>query len=427
MTAGTGPATDVDAIVDRITADLTLLAGQVLDGRVDDVALLASVERLARLERQVAAERLRRIAELDRPEAAAALGARSTADMLAARLGQTRGEAKRDTETAAGLAQLPKTAEAMRKGDIGSGHAQAAARALSHLGAAAADGDTVAALDELVAETAPQLNRTQLTTTVERFAHEHGSPHLGARDRRAFPRRSLRRWTDRTTGLRRYDLALPPQQAAVVDTAIDAAITRGRHHTTTRGSSDERTPEQRGADAITELASHWLACPEIDRVAGTQTQVLVITTPAAQARLPGAEPAELDGYGVIGSATAQLLACDAQIRPVAKGRNGQVLDVGRSRRDPTPAQRAAVIARDRGCVGCGAPVSRCQIHHIRSWSRGGPTDEPNLVLVCWTCHDNPHHHGWTVTGDHIRGFALKPPPLPTAAPQAPPLAARHSA
>ena len=50
-----------------------------------------------------------------------------------------------------------------------------------------------------------------------------------------------------------------------------------------------------------------------------------------------------------------------------------------------------VIARDRVCVGCGAPASRCQIHHIIFRSKHGRTVIENLVLVCWSCHHGLHH------------------------------------
>jgi Domain of unknown function (DUF222) len=73
----------------------------------------------------------------------------------------------------------------------------------------------------------------------------------------------------------------------------------------------------------------------------------------------------LDGVGPISSATAQLLGCDAETTQVFMSRNGAVLDAGRTRREPTRAQRVAVIARDQTCVGCGAPASRCQIHRPR--------------------------------------------------------------
>jgi hypothetical protein len=41
---------------------------------------------------------------------------------------------------------------------------------------------------------------------------------------------------------------------------------------------------------------------------------------------------------------------------VFMARNGEVLDAGRTRREPTRPQRIAVIARDQVCVGCGAPA-----------------------------------------------------------------------
>ena len=66
------------------------------------------------------------------------------------------------------------------------------------------------------------------------------------------------------------------------------------------------------------------------------------------------------------------------------------LDVGRTRRVFTPAQRRAVILRDRACAwnGCDVPAAFCEIHHIRWWDRDrGPTDLANGVLLC-----SHHHH-----------------------------------
>ena len=89
-----------------------------------------------------------------------------------------------------------------------------------------------------------------------------------------------------------------------------------------------------------------------------------------------------------------MVCCDAEVTEVTMTRNHEVLDAGRTRRQPTRRQRIAVIARDKACIGCGAPVSRSQIHHVEWWIRDlGPTDEDNLCLTCWTCHFNIHHHG----------------------------------
>jgi len=48
-----------------------------------------------------------------------------------------------------------------------------------------------------------------------------------------------------------------------------------------------------------------------------------------------------------------------------------------------------VIARDQRCIwnGCETPASRCEIHHLRWWSRDhGPTSIANAGAVC------RHHH-----------------------------------
>jgi NAD-dependent dihydropyrimidine dehydrogenase PreA subunit len=136
----------------------------------------------------------------------------------------------------------------------------------------------------------------------------------------------------------------------------------------------------------------------VTRNTGALAQVLLVTSPQALHDTPGAQPSHLDGVGAVCNATARQVCCDAQITTVAITRNGTILDVGRTRREPSARQRAAVIARDRGCVGCGAPVARCQVHHIRWWRNGGATNIDNLCLLCWSCHAHVHHHGWTVHG-----------------------------
>jgi len=137
--------------------------------------------------------------------------------------------------------------------------------------------------------------------------------------------------------------------------------------------------------------------------------VLLITTPDALHGRPGAAAAELDGWGPVSSETARQVSCDADVTTVIVGPDGTPLDVGRTRRDPTRKQRLAVTARDRRCVGCGAPARRCQVHHIRWWSDGGPTDIANLCLLCSGCHTNVHHFGWTVHPAGA-GYRARPPP-----------------
>ena len=70
------------------------------------------------------------------------------------------------------------------------------------------------------------------------------------------------------------------------------------------------------------------------------------------------------------------------------GGDSVVLDAGRARRLYDHHQSTAVAARDRECraSGCDVPASRCHVHHLVPWSRGGRTDVANAALLC------PDHH-----------------------------------
>ena len=78
------------------------------------------------------------------------------------------------------------------------------------------------------------------------------------------------------------------------------------------------------------------------------------------------------------------------------GGNGQVLDLGRTNRTVSPAQRKALIVRDGGCIfpGCDRPASWCDAHHIIHWLDSGPTDLWNLCLLCSAHHHIVHDGGW---------------------------------
>ena len=118
----------------------------------------------------------------------------------------------------------------------------------------------------------------------------------------------------------------------------------------------------------------------------------------------------LTGSGAGTSETAQgtfltvdeirRLACDANLTRVVFGPLSQPLDVGRTKRLVTPALRAALSARDRGCVfpGCDRPSQWCDAHHLQPWADGGPTSVENLVLLCRHHHTLVHEGGWRIDG-----------------------------
>ena len=115
----------------------------------------------------------------------------------------------------------------------------------------------------------------------------------------------------------------------------------------------------------------------------------------------------LTGIGVATTSTgdritaeqARRLACQARIIPVVLGRKGEVLDLGRSARLFSPAQRKAMAIRDSECTtdGCTIPAAWCEAHHWRQpWSQGGRTDLADGKLLCSFHHHRAHDPAWQV-------------------------------
>ena len=104
----------------------------------------------------------------------------------------------------------------------------------------------------------------------------------------------------------------------------------------------------------------------------------------------GVGTAELLGTGdTITAAEARRLACNASILPAVLDNKSHVLDLGRSQRLFTKAQRIALRLRDETCraEGCSIPGTWTEAHHLVPWSQGGKTDLADAVSLC-----NFHHH-----------------------------------
>jgi Domain of unknown function (DUF222) len=155
-------------------------------------------------------------------------------------------------------------------------------------------------------------------------------------------------------------------------------------------SDDSRTPAQRRYDALIDAVERAAQHPGPPVSGGLRPQVLVSCTPesfepGSELPPPGSKvvpswrPALLpDGTPLPDPAFTRIL-CDAEVVRIVQERSGRVLDVGRTQRLFTPAQRKALWARDRGCrfPGCRAPWTHA--HHVLPWHAGGGTDLANPV------------------------------------------------
>lgn len=113
----------------------------------------------------------------------------------------------------------------------------------------------------------------------------------------------------------------------------------------------------------------------------------------------GVGHAVLDGGRHLSTAQARRIACDAKVIPVVLGGHSEVLDLGRTKRTVSVAQRKALHARDRGCTfpNCPRPPKWTDAHHVTHWADDGDTDLANLVLLCRRHHSLVHHSEWRIT------------------------------
>ena len=177
-------------------------------------------------------------------------------------------------------------------------------------------------------------------------------------------------------------------------------------------ADDERSSEQRRADALGVLCETVLGLPETTSGAAVRPHVSVVLSEStwtalavararAGAKLRGLleettgalrdvpAPTDEDGAPLPASEVLRVL-CDCELTRVVLDAEGSPVDLGRTRRLYTGVQRRAVIARDGGCgwPGCGTRARYGEVHHIAWWDRdGGATSLANAVMLC-----SFHHH-----------------------------------
>jgi hypothetical protein len=155
---------------------------------------------------------------------------------------------------------------------------------------------------------------------------------------------------------------------------------------------ETRTAGQRNCDILLGVITAGMAADTTT----PKSKTIIVLTMRADDFLSGTGIAWLTGVQEpISAQHAHVLSCDAELRLMRLGDHGEILSLGTSRRLFSPTQRLALTVRDDGCIWphCTAPPAWCDAHHVNPWSRGGPTDVSNGVLLC------PAHHHLLHTSD----------------------------
>ena len=305
-------------------------------------------------------------------------------------------ESKKMAKVARRLQEMPKVRERFAKGQITVDHVNALANAAEKVGAEAVEADNrlIDAADRLLPDS---FDRHARRWSNEKMI-ERGVDPL-ERQRRA---REAKLWVEKETNLGVLMAKLPRPQFEHLRQAIDNHY---MHHLRQDGAGGRdpdlvRSPKQRVADVVFELLTNRNADtgePSAGTVgvkAKASTQLILL---APIGVVDGTDPqgiSEIIGVGPVPAHILRTLSPDTEVAGMIFDRAGRPLWLGRNQRLANAAQRLAVAIRDRGCFACGAPMHRCELHHVQEWHRDrGPTNVDNLVAVC------RRHHKWLETNN----------------------------
>jgi len=197
---------------------------------------------------------------------------------------------------------------------------------------------------------------------------------------------------------------LDPEGGAALRTALEPLARPA-------GKEDRRRIDRRFGDALVEAAHHLLDGGRLPQRSSQRPHLQVTSTLETLLGHAGAPAGDLELSIPISAKAVERIACDCNVTRVLLGADSMVIDVGRSTRKISPAQRRALKVRDKGCrwPGCDRPASWTSAHHFVHWTRGGPTNLANLVLLCHRHHWMVHEGGWQLVKTDDGALLTIPP------------------
>ncbi len=430
----------------RVNDAVDVLVSESIDGLTTH-ALGEDLVEIGRAIDRLEAERLRRLHRFDAEHGGYVDGGGTSMSWLRRSCGMTARAAAYRVHLARTLGQMPATLDSARTGRASFTNVAMIAHLAGDVGV-----EQVAPYEDILVEAAETFQPRQMRTLTQATRLYIDPDGVLADDNHAHERRWFN--CDKTYGdVFIVSGQLDAEGGALLTAAIDALS-----HGMSRG--EERSPGQRRADALVDMAATQLRCgdhrdvhgqrPHLTLTVSAETlrgkvtagglsadsisadaldpntqfaQTLATDTQDAAAPQSGSSAAaELGGVGPIHPETARRIACDAvrtlvtvaapdaetawmTIAPVVP------LSVGRAARTIPAHIRTALVLRDQGCrfPGCDRPPAWTDGHHIIHWANGGPTELENLVSLCRMHHRRVHEEGWRI---YIADGAavVEPPP-----------------
>lgn len=353
---------------------------------IDD---LAAIEKLASGARTLVAARAAEDGAWRRA------GYRSRDEWLARTTGTTTGRARKVLEASAKVRDLPRTAEALRNGELSDDQASAVIDAAAAVPSAEGRLLDQARSDADVGHLKDTCRRTKLTA--------RGGQ--AARRRRIHARRSLRCWDD-DEGARHLHLTNNPEVLAEIETLLrpftDAEFAKaraeGRREPLPAYAADALLAMARAAHrpggGTTEASEGDAGESDGEGVKAPRETILVASLEALRrGTVVGGETCEIAGVGPV-SVQAALEHLGEGLLSLVITDGVDVRNVTVLGRHWTREQRTALIVRDRECVrpGCHA-TRRLQIHHTQPYERTQRSRVDEAARLCEHDHELVTHRG----------------------------------
>ena len=353
-------------------------------------------------------------------------GGAGAEEVMRDQLGVTNREAKQLSRVARTLQEMPNTRAKLEAGEITLSNAAALASAADECGARQVDRN-----EGLLTEAAAA-NPDDFRKQARRWSNAHSPDRGEEKLRRQQQRRKAHLFWSAGLDMGILHAELDSISFGQVRQALDKHTDLLRRDDSGREvpPDDVRTGEQRRADALVELITGRRA-HTLEPLSGgngavkEHTQLVVV---ADSGLMDGSRPdgsCEILGTGPVPPSVLENLSPDTSVCGIIFGGKGRVLWLGRNQRLGNGAQRLAAAVRDKGCVRCDAPVHRTELHHLRDWYDGGPTDIDNLVSLCGPHHRELQEHNRELVKIGNRWqtrprVGPPPPPPPVRRPASPP-------
>lgn len=343
-------------------------------------------------------------------------GSRTVAAWLAPRVNADHGPVHAQMQLARVLdTRWTATAAATRVGSCTLEQARVIARALDDLPRTELGPELLARAEAYLLEcarrhTPAELRRLgdKLLEVIAPDLHEDAERAKLDREERHARRTTRLNFHQRGDGTTDIHARVPSSVATRLRGYLDAH-TAPRHQAATgpdeKGAFDGLLDPDTGERITSERARGLAFCAMLERI-DPATQPLhggaattLVLTMTLRELLDGLGIATLPDGTAITADQARRLACNAGLIPAVLGTRSEVLDLGRTGRLITPAQRRAKALQHPTCQtrGCTVPAAWCEGHHRHPWHLGGHTDLKDLDLLCAWHHHRAHDERYDIT------------------------------